>query len=452
MKNIVILAFFISALTATQVLAKSNNTACRIDLEITGLADKKVTLTMHYGLKDIIVDTIKLDSKGKGYLERTKKLPEGIYSIVLPNGKYFELLIGFEQYFTIVSDTSSLVNNISIEGSDETDAFCKYQKLALQLEKVKKEKGKREKIQQSISLLKDSIYKSFDKQYISKYLKMQEEPTFTIDTSKMAKVPIERFKQLHYLKAVHYFDNIDFNDVRLLNTRLFSEKLDYYFNVFISQQPDTIIQAMDKVMKLAKSNDSTYRFTLSFMWQNFRNIKTPNDELVFVHLAENYYLNNNAPWVDKRFIKILEEKTLSLKKLAIGNVAPDLDLVNIAEKPLSLYKTNADLLLLLFWTPDCDNCTKEMDELNQIYSTYKSQGLKIFAIYTHADKKLWKEFLEQHSYPWIHTYDPLKKSHFEEKYKVKFTPKLVLLDKEKKIIAKDLSIEQLKNILLQKSK
>ncbi|HEY9123763.1 MAG TPA: DUF5106 domain-containing protein, partial [Bacteroidales bacterium] len=309
MKNIVTLALFISALITTQAIGKSNNTACRIDVEIAGLADKKVTLTMHYGLKDIIVDTIKLDSKGRGYLERTKKLPEGIYSVVLPNGKYFELLIGFEQYFTIVSDTSSLVNNISIEGSDETDAFCKYQKLALQLEKVKKDKSNREKIQQSISLLKDSIYKSFDKQYISKYLKMQEEPSLKVDTSKMAKAPIEKFKQLHYLKAVHYFDNIDFSDVRLLNTRLFSEKLDYYFNVFISQQPDTIIQAMDKVMKLAKSNDSTYRFTLSFMWQNFRNIKTPNDELVFVHLAENYYLNNTAPWVDKRFIKILEEKT-----------------------------------------------------------------------------------------------------------------------------------------------
>ncbi|HOT15631.1 MAG TPA: thioredoxin-like domain-containing protein [Bacteroidales bacterium] len=452
MKNIVTLALFISTLITTQAIGKSNNTACRIDVEIAGLADKKVTLTMHYGLKDIIVDTIKLDSKGRGYLERTKKLPEGIYSVVLPNGKYFELLIGFEQYFTIVSDTSSLVNNISIEGSDETDAFCKYQKLALQLEKVKKDKSNREKIQQSISLLKDSIYKSFDKQYISKYLKMQEEPSLKVDTSKMAKAPIEKFKQLHYLKAVHYFDNIDFSDVRLLNTRLFSEKLDYYFNVFISQQPDTIIQAMDKVMKLAKSNDSTYRFTLSFMWQNFRNIKTPNDELVFVHLAENYYLNNTAPWVDKRFIKILEEKTLSLKKLAIGNIAPDLDLVDIAEKPLSLHKTNADLLLVLFWTPDCDNCTKKMDELNQIYSAYKSKGFKIFAIYTHADKKLWKEYLEQHSYPWIHAYDPLKKSHFEEKYKVEFTPKLILLDKNKNILAKDLSIEQLKKMLLQKSK
>ena len=52
----------------------------------------------------------------------------------------------------------------------------------------------------------------------------------------------------------NYFDDISFRDVRILNTRLLKNKLDDYFNNYMSKQTtDVVLQKIDYIIYQTKS-------------------------------------------------------------------------------------------------------------------------------------------------------------------------------------------------------
>ena len=58
-----------------------------------GLHDSTLYLAYHFGDKQYIKDTVRLDHYGHGVIAGKEALPQGIYMIVLPGRKYFEMLI-----------------------------------------------------------------------------------------------------------------------------------------------------------------------------------------------------------------------------------------------------------------------------------------------------------------------------------------------------------------------
>ena len=66
-------------------------------------------------------------TKGMGYF-RDRKLPQGIYMIVLPGKKYFEILISDDQKFSVACSYNDYYNTLKFTGSDENSAFIEYQK------------------------------------------------------------------------------------------------------------------------------------------------------------------------------------------------------------------------------------------------------------------------------------------------------------------------------------
>ena len=67
-------------------------------------------------------------------------------------------------------------------------------------------------------------------------------------------------------------------------------------------------------------------------------------------------------------------------------------------------------------------------------SILKAKGVKVYAVRTEGDEKLWKEFIEKHQLKdWINVYDPEHTSNYRSMYDVYSTPVIYILD-EKKII------------------
>ena len=82
---------------------------------------------------------------------------------------------------------------------------------------------------------------------------------------------------------------------------------------------------------------------------------------------------------------------------------------------------------------------------------YRDKGLEVFAIYTMDNKEEWVEFLEKHKmWDWINVWDKEHISRFKILYDARKTPRIFILDENKKIISKDLSIEQLDYIIGEK--
>ena len=103
-------------------------TGYEIDITIHDLQDSTVFLAYHLGDKQYIKDTLKLDRTGHGVVHGQEVLPEGIYMIVLPGRKYFEILISKDQHFTVSCSYSDYFNTLKFNGSEENTAFIEYQK------------------------------------------------------------------------------------------------------------------------------------------------------------------------------------------------------------------------------------------------------------------------------------------------------------------------------------
>jgi hypothetical protein len=81
--------------------------------------------------------------------------------------------------------------------------------------------------------------------------------------------------------------------------------------------------------------------------------------------------------------------------------------------------------------------------LKAYYDKVKSQGIEVFAVCTQSDKQKWTKYIEENKLTWINGWDPQRNSHFDVFYNVQATPTIYVLDKNKVIIAKKLSVENI---------
>jgi hypothetical protein len=106
---------------------------------------------------------------------------------------------------------------------------------------------------------------------------------------------------------------------------------------------------------------------------------------------------------------------------------------------------------VLIYEPGCSHCKEFVPKFHdQIYLKYKNKGLKVFAIYSMNKKDEWTDFLIQHKlFDWINVWDVQQTSRFKVLYDARKTPGVYVLDKNKNIIAKSMTVEQLDGLLNQ---
>jgi protein-disulfide isomerase len=147
----------------------------------------------------------------------------------------------------------------------------------------------------------------------------------------------------------------------------------------------------------------------------------------------------------------------------IGEKAADLDMVDSTGKPIPLYSVNADYTIVAFWDPTCSHCREEIPRLDSFYKAkWKKQGVKIYGVMTENEKPKWIEFIKEHNLKdWVHVYqaEETKKliadskiAGYKQLYDITQTPTLYLLDKEKRIIGKKLTPQQMDDLLQTKLK
>jgi hypothetical protein len=73
--------------------------------------------------------------------------------------------------------------------------------------------------------------------------------------------------------------------------------------------------------------------------------------------------------------------------------------------------------------------------------------VEVFAVCTTSDKPKWTKYIEDNKLTWTNGWDPQRTSHFDYYYNVQSTPLVYILDKNKKIIAKKLGVEEIGNFI-----
>ena len=140
-----------------------------------------------------------------------------------------------------------------------------------------------------------------------------------------------------------------------------------------------------------------------------------------------------------------------LKKLAdkirpteIGAVAPDFTLNTPEGTPLALSSLRGKIVLLDFWASWCAPCRQENPNVVALYNKYKDKGFDILGVSLDKEKASWVKAIADDKLTWHHVSD-LKywSSDVAVKYGVQAIPSTLLLDKDGKILARDLRGEAL---------
>jgi thiol-disulfide isomerase/thioredoxin len=142
----------------------------------------------------------------------------------------------------------------------------------------------------------------------------------------------------------------------------------------------------------------------------------------------------------------------------IGEKAADLEMVDSSGKSTPLYGVDAAFTVVCFWDPTCSHCREEVPKLDSLYKAkWRKEGVKVYGVLCENEKVKWLQFIKDNNLKdWIHVYqtEEIKKSiadaqrpGYKQLYDITQTPTLYLLDKEKRIIAKKLTLQQMDDLL-----
>lgn len=439
----------------------------KIEVSIKGLADSAIYLAYHFGEKQYLKDTVNLDKSGNGVFAGGEALPHGIYMVVLPGKQYFEVLVSEDQNFSASCNYANYNGTLSFNGSSENSAFVDYQRKWVAMQKHASDLAKR---LQSNKGNKDSLnvlmpLQKADEEKMKSYLRsvVAENNNNLLGVLVKSLIPIEipefkvaasvtnqdsaRWMMNYNYNKEHFFDNIDLTDERLLRTPILYARLNAFFTGVVIQSPDSINMEIDKIVKKVEGNYKIFQFVCVYLFNHFRESEIMGHDAVMVKLADDIYLTGKADWVTQEFKDDLKKQIDRIRPNLIGKKGHNLIMDSYKGIHVALDDVEKDFTILYFWEPDCGHCKESTPKLKSWYEKPRDYSFEVFAVCTTGEKEKWSKYIEENKITWINGWDPQRSSRFDFYYNVQATPLIYILDRNKKIIAKKISVEDIEGFI-----
>jgi thiol-disulfide isomerase/thioredoxin len=482
MKNWICLVLLLSGLveqSMAQVKKPTSSVGHAIQVSLKPYQNTKIYIGTNYGNNKVLADSCVLNEKSEGVFKGAQKLTPGIYFLVNP--KYnilFDFLVDEAQNFKIVADTNNL-SNYSIIGSSENDLFKEY---SVAVNKIGSELAAIEnKFKTSTTAADSSLYRT---QYISKDKALKDQRSsfmkahpksmmsYLLNVMQRPEAPAipvingkaDSLYPFYYVKN-HFWDDVVFNDNRLIRTPFFEAKLDEYFKNYVARDADSIIEEVQYMLTVAKTGKEIYPFLLFKFTNKYISPEFMGQDKVFLHLYQNFFAKGDTVLLNEASKKSITERAYSMMANQLGLPAPALDINTIDDKPFSLYKTAAPYTFIAFWDPTCSHCKVEIPQLDSMYkASWKALGVQIVGVnINYKELPAWKKFIADNQINnWFHVYQTeaalnkeitnQKPTTIRQLYDVFKTPTFYLLDANKRIIAKNLTLQQFNDFLLNSKK
>jgi thiol-disulfide isomerase/thioredoxin len=461
--------------------------------------DTTVYLFRYFGIKKFYADTAEVKN-GVVEFDGAKQV-NGILGLLLPNQSYVEFLYNSEDIH-MSTKGPEYQKNLTIMASEENKVFIPYIKF------VGTENGKKAKLKKERSSLSrgtpkyesltaemialDEGLKSYQKELclnhgdklVSKIVKMSMEvliPEPPVDEN--GNIIDSNFRFLYYRS--HYWDNLDMTNDALVNNPIFHNKLQFYFgqNMMV-QHWDTISKYAFEFCDQLNPKSKMFEYSVGWITSSFGKSKIMGMDKVYLEMLNRYYCTDNSAgespafWVGEDKFEDLCDNLKNKLRLTIGSVPFNLQLKDTTDKNwVDFYSLDSEYTILYFWDPECGHCKKTTPKLETLYKEkFKARNVEIFSVgkAIGEDFSKWKKFIRDNELTFINAavtdrlYNQAKDApeklvelypgepgkpttleslNYQNTYDIFSTPKVFLLDKNKKIIAKSISISQLEEMI-----
>lgn len=243
--------------------------------------------------------------------------------------------------------------------------------------------------------------------------------------------------------ADHFWDNFDFSDtLGVDHWSDYAEQtfVDYTYAFLKNVGRETGNESIEVLFKKATADKVVFQ--------------------KFAEIAEKYLFDPNSPYRDDEYyiavlnsvlenqaldqwerIRPQEQLRMALKN-RVGTPAADFRYTLATGATGTLYGLKSPYTLIFVNNPGCPACKATMQQVlsSQMLSAMIEDGtVTVLAIYPDEDLAEWRNYAANMPEGWINSYDKELKIKTDELYDLKAIPTLYLLDKDKKVMLKDVT-------------
>ncbi|MCS6905102.1 MAG: TlpA disulfide reductase family protein [Bacteroidia bacterium] len=266
--------------------------------------------------------------------------------------------------------------------------------------------------------------------------------------------PFDKEAQAKYKDEQEYFKNeflatIDFSDPSISYFPIFHDKITTYANSLVAQMNLTFLDAVpffEKYHNQIPKGSRTEKAYLLALMEAIAQARYNSDFAdIYLHFSEKFLQSfPNEPGAEERRRQLNE-----MGRLRIGQPAPEIALSSPDGKTIKLSQLRGKVVLLDFWASWCGPCRRENPHVVKTYKHYNPKGFEVFSVSLDNNAENWKRAIKEDNLMWPYHVSDLRgwQSSAAQLYGVTSIPFTILLDKEGRIIAKNLRGQQLEQRL-----
>lgn len=435
-----------------------------ITITVAGLAPGKVNLIGMVQGQQYLAESAVADANGVIKLKKDEPYKQGLYFMVFSNNTNFQILITEDQTFSMKTQLNNLNGAMEVNGSIdnqllyETMAFeasmqPKFSALSAKMKTtaagspqaaaIKKEQAelgeeRRNHLEEVFKKHPNTFFTSFKRAGQNPKLAMVfKKDGVTLDTSRQA-----------YLYRTSFWDGVDFQDERLMNTPVISNKLTKYIDKLTAQNADSIISAATFLVDRTLDAPDYYKYFANWITLHFEPTETTlmDPHKIYVHMIKNYFTRDRAYWSDSMEVYGLQQRISEMEASLLGYKGPDVVSKDQHGNTKSIYEITAPYIVIYMYNPECEHCQEESPKLVEFYKEWKSKGVEVFAIAIDTEDTKWKNYIKKTGMNFTNVFDPTNRSIYK-KYYVDITPEIYVLNPERTIIGKNLKVNQISTII-----
>ncbi len=197
------------------------------------------------------------------------------------------------------------------------------------------------------------------------------------------------------------------------------------------------------------ADSALYRETMYELFNDLRDHANHSYQDAAALIAERYIVGH-GDYFSPEYVERVKYALEVFRMNPVGSKAPDLQLKDTAGVTHWMLAGKARKKLVIFHIVHCPDCHREFEGIIPYADEYAQKGLEIICVYVGKDEAEWKEFVRTHDARWTYLTDLENRSGLRDLYDVAFVPKIYLLDKKGKILAKEIDAPTLHKLMLTK--